>query len=241
MESSLKKGLNDYLEILQMAGVSEIPFEIIPLKNGTIESEMSKKKETVPTEDRHLLLKQVAEKVAKCKKCPELVANRTKTVFGAGNPHSELVFLGEAPGADEDKQGIPFVGRAGKLLTDIITQGMKLKREDVYICNILRCRPPGNRNPSSDEAEKCSVFLNQTLDIIKPKYIFCLGSIAATNLFQTDLTIGKLRGKVHDYRGIQVVCTYHPAYLLRNPPAKTATWEDVKLLMKIMGLPIPGK
>lgn len=240
MDPSLKKGLCDYLEILQMSGVSQIPFEVFPCQNDVkTEPEMPKKK--TETIDRHLLLKQVAEKVAKCKKCPELVANRTQTVFGVGNPYSELVFLGEAPGADEDKQGIPFVGRAGKLLTDIITKGMKIERDDIYICNILRCRPPGNRNPSTEEAENCSVFLNQTLEIIAPKYIFCLGSIAAANLLKTDLAIGKLRGKVHDYNGIQVVCTYHPAYLLRNPSAKAATWEDLKLLMKIMGLPITGK
>ena len=174
-----------------------------------------------------------------CKKCVEPVAYRTQTVFGVGNPFSELVFLGEAPGADEDRQGIPFVGRAGKLLTDMIEKGMKLQRNDVYICNILRCRPPGNRNPFPDEATLCRPFLDATMQVIRPKFICCLGSIAATNLLNTPETIGRLRGRVHDYQGIKVVCTYHPAYLLRNPSAKSAAWDDLKLLMREMGLPVP--
>ncbi len=158
-----------------------------------------------------------------------------------GSPLARLVFIGEAPGADEDKQGVPFVGRAGQLLTDMITKGMGLAREDVYICNILRCRPPGNRNPTPDEAERCRGFLDRTLEIVAPNFICCLGAIAARNLLQTDEAIGKLRGRIHDYHGVQVVCTYHPAYLLRNPAAKKDTWADLQLLMKIMGLPIPKK
>jgi len=255
MKNPFQRGLFDYLETLQMAGITEIPFERespdSELSHNVEVAEMPKKKVTetktetkieteskMESDDRPLLLKQVAEKVAKCKKCAELAATRTQTVFGVGNPYSELVFLGEAPGADEDRQGIPFVGRAGQLLTDIITKGMKIKREDVYICNILRCRPPGNRNPSPEEAANCSVFLNRTFEIIQPKYICCLGSIAATNLLETTQTIGRLRGKVHDYNGVKVVCTYHPAYLLRNPSAKSATWEDIKLLMQIMGMTV---
>ena len=190
--------------------------------------------------DRVATLRQLADQVARCNQCRELAAQRTQTVFGVGNPHSELVFLGEAPGADEDKQGIPFVGRAGKLLTDMIEKGMKLKRDDVYICNILRCRPPGNRNPAPDEAARCRPFLNATLQVIRPKYLCCLGSIAASNLLDSQETIGRLRGRVHDYQGIKVVCTYHPAYLLRNPSAKSAAWDDLKLLMREMGLPVPS-
>jgi DNA polymerase len=151
-----------------------------------------------------------------------------------GNPDSPLVFLGEAPGMDEDKQGEPFVGRAGQLLTDIITKGMKIRREDVYICNILRCRPPGNRNPMPDEAAHCRPFLDRTLEIIQPKFICCLGAVAAKNLLASEQTIGAMRGKVFDYNGIKVVCTYHPAYLLRNPAAKKDTWEDIQLLMREM-------
>jgi len=178
----------------------------------------------------------LAEEVAKCTRCKDLAASRTQTVFGTGNPDSPLVFLGEAPGGDEDQQGKPFVGRAGQLLTDIITKGMKINREDVYICNILRCRPPGNRNPMPDEAAHCRPFLDRTLEIIKPKFICCLGAVAAKNLLASEQTIGALRGKVWDYNGIKVVCTYHPAYLLRNPAAKKDTWDDIRLLMREMGM-----
>ncbi|MDR1963922.1 MAG: uracil-DNA glycosylase [Planctomycetaceae bacterium] len=191
--------------------------------------------------DKTERLRLLARKVAQCSRCSELASTRTQTVFGVGNPDTQLVFLGEAPGADEDKQGEPFVGRAGKLLNDIITKGMKIRREDVYICNILRCRPPGNRNPSTDEAEHCRTFLDQTLDIIKPTFICCLGSVAAQNLLQTEKTIGSMRGKIFDYNGIKVICTYHPAYLLRNPSAKKQTWDDIKLLMNEMGLPISNE
>ena len=184
------------------------------------------------------LLKIVAEEVSRCTLCEELALTRTQTVFGVGNPDSELVFLGEAPGADEDRLGEPFVGRAGKLLDDIIVKGMKLRREDVYICNILRCRPPGNRNPLPEEAEHCRPFLDRTLEIIGPKFICCLGAVAVRNLLQVDTPIGKMRGRILDYNGIKVICTYHPAYLLRNPAAKKDTWEDIKLLMREMGLRI---
>ncbi len=247
--NDMVRGLTDYLETLQMAGVDAISL-VVPdeLKQSHFAppppvspegTTMPKRTENPkPPADREAALQQLAAKVARCKKCPELVENRTQTVFGVGNPFSELVFLGEAPGADEDKQGVPFVGRAGKLLTDMIEKGMKLNRDDVYICNILRCRPPGNRNPSPDEAGHCRPFLNETLEVIRPKFICCLGSIAAANLLDTQETIGRLRGRVHDYRGIKVICTYHPAYLLRNPPAKSAAWDDLKLLMREMGLPV---
>jgi DNA polymerase len=156
-----------------------------------------------------------------------------------GNPHARLVFLGEAPGADEDRQGEPFVGAAGKLLTDIIQKGMGLRRADVYILNVLKCRPPGNRNPLPDEAANCREHLDGQLEIIRPEFICCLGAVAAQNLLDTATSIGQLRGRVLDYRGIKVVCTYHPAYLLRNPSAKRKTWEDVQLLMAEMGLEGP--
>lgn len=191
--------------------------------------------------DRVVELEQIASEVAQCQQCRELAKTRTQTVFGVGNPFAELVFIGEAPGADEDKQGIPFVGRAGQLLTDMITKGMGLTRESVYICNILRCRPPENRNPEPNEAAHCRPFLDATLNVIQPKYICCLGAIAAQNLLQTNETIGHLRGQVLEYNGCKVICTYHPAYLLRNPSAKGKTWEDLQLLMKEMGLPVPKK
>ena len=199
-----------------------------------LEKTLAQIKPGLSTRAKEALLRDLAQVVSKCTLCPELVANRTQTVFGVGNPDAELVFVGEGPGADEDRQGVPFVGRSGQLLTDIIVKGMKMRREDVYICNVVRCRPPGNRNPLPSEAAFCRPFLDGTLRVISPKYICCLGAVAAQNLLRTDRMIGKLRGKVHDYHGIEVICTYHPAYLLRNPAAKRDTWEDIKLLLRRM-------
>jgi DNA polymerase len=177
----------------------------------------------------------VAREVAACTRCAELAQTRTQTVFGVGNPYARLVFCGEAPGADEDRIGEPFVGRAGQLLTDIIVKGMKMRREDVYILNILRCRPPNNRTPSPVEAANCREYLDRQLAIIQPEFICCLGAVAAQNLLATDVPIGRLRGRIHDFGGIKVLCTYHPAYLLRNPDAKRLVWDDIRLLMAEMG------
>jgi DNA polymerase len=189
--------------------------------------------------DKKSALAIIQKEVAACTRCQELAESRTQTVFGVGNPDARLCFFGEAPGADEDRQGEPFVGRAGKLLTDIIDKGMGLKRSDVYILNVLKCRPPGNRNPSSDEAGNCREYFERQIETIDPDFICCLGSIAAQTLLETNIAVGKLRGKIHDYRGRKVVVTYHPAYLLRNPSAKKHTWDDVQILMREMGLPIP--
>lgn len=190
--------------------------------------------------DRAAALAEVAARVVKCTRCAELARTRTQTVFGVGNPRARLVFLGEAPGADEDRLGEPFVGDAGKLLDKIIA-ACTLRREEVYILNILRCRPPGNRTPLPDEAENCREYLEAQLEIIKPEFICCLGTVAAQNLLRTTTPIGKLRGNFFDYRGAKVLCTYHPAYLLRNPAAKAPVWEDMKKLMAAMGIPVPGK
>jgi len=173
-------------------------------------------------------------RVVGCTKCPELVGNRTQTVFGVGNPAAELCFVGEAPGADEDRQGEPFVGAAGQLLTKIIG-ACKMHREDVYICNVLKCRPPGNRTPLPNEVANCRGYLERQLEVIQPKFICALGAVAAQALLDSTLSIGKLRGRFHNLRGIQVLCTYHPAYLLRNPAAKKDVWEDMKKLMAAMG------
>lgn len=178
--------------------------------------------------------------VAGCTRCRELASTRTQTVFGVGNPRARLCFLGEAPGADEDRKGEPFVGRAGQLLDKII-EACTLRREDVYILNILKCRPPGNRNPAPDEAANCRGFLDRQLALIRPEFLCCLGAVAARNLLASEESIGKMRGRVFDYHGIQVVCTYHPAYLLRNPSAKRDTWEDMQMLMKLMGIELPGR
>ena len=175
------------------------------------------------------------DEVAACTRCDELAGTRTQTVFGVGNPNARLCFLGEAPGADEDRLGEPFVGRAGKLLTKII-EACTLRREEIYILNVLKCRPPSNRNPSPTEAANCRGFLDRQLELIEPEFLCCLGSVAAQTLLETTESIGSLRGRFHEYQGIQVVCTYHPAYLLRNPPAKKQVWEDMKMLMQAVGI-----
>lgn len=177
--------------------------------------------------------------VSGCPRCQELVDTRTQTVFGVGNPQARLVFCGEAPGADEDKQGEPFVGRAGQLLTKII-EACTLSREEVYILNVLKCRPPGNRNPLPTEVHNCRGYLDRQLEIIRPEYICCLGTVAAQTLLETTTPIGRLRGSFHDYKGIPVWCTYHPAYLLRNPGAKRHVWDDMKALMSTMGIDVEG-
>lgn len=191
-------------------------------------------------DDRAAALAALAKKVSVCTRCAELARTRTQTVFGVGNPHARLVFLGEAPGADEDRQGEPFVGAAGQLLTRII-EACTLRREDVYIFNVLKCRPPGNRNPLPVEAANCREYLDAQLAILRPEYLCCLGAVAARNLLATDAPIGRLRGRFHDYQGIKVLCTYHPAYLLRNPSAKRQVWDDMQILMAEMGIDLPKK
>jgi DNA polymerase len=186
---------------------------------------------------RHELTVLNEKQVVGCTRCTDLARLRTQTVFGVGNPNTELVFVGEAPGADEDAQGEPFVGAAGQLLNKIII-ACKMKREDVYICNVLKCRPPGNRTPLPDEVANCRGYLDRQLELIRPKFICALGACAAQALLETTQSIGKLRGRFHDYHGIQVWCTYHPAYLLRNPAAKRDVWEDMKKLMAAMGRPV---
>jgi uracil-DNA glycosylase len=192
--------------------------------------------------DRRQALAVLAAEVKACTRCPELAATRTQTVFADGSPHAEVCFLGEAPGADEDAQGLPFVGAAGQLLNRIIA-ACGFRREEVYICNILKCRPPGNRTPLPHEAANCRGFLERQLELVRPKFIVALGGCAATNLLQTTLSIGKLRGRFHDWRGISVMVTYHPAYLLphRSPEKKKEVWEDMKMLLAKMGRPVPKK
>ncbi len=177
-----------------------------------------------------LTLATVRETLGECTRC-KLHKDRKHIVFGVGNPQARLLFVGEAPGADEDEQGEPFVGRAGQLLTRII-EAMKLTREQVYICNIVKCRPPANRNPEPDEIAACEPFLLAQLQVIQPKLICVLGTVAAQTLLRTREPISKLRGRFHRYHGILVLPTFHPAYLLRNPHEKKTVWEDMKLLMR---------
>ncbi len=181
----------------------------------------------------------LAARVSQCTRCHELATTRTQTVFGVGNPNARVMFIGEAPGADEDEQGEPFVGRAGQLLTKIIG-ACGWTREELYICNILRCRPPENRPPAPEEAQNCREYLNGQIAIINPEYIVCWGSTAAQNLLGSVETIGKLRGQFFKHGRAKVLCTYHPSYLLRSPEAKKPVWEDMKMLMADMGHTPPG-
>lgn len=169
--------------------------------------------------------------ICTCTKCP-LGHTRTNFVFGVGNPHAEIVLIGEAPGAEEDAQGEPFVGRAGQLLNKIL-EAINFKREEVYICNILKCRPPNNRDPQPEEIDACEPHLWKQIELIKPKLILCLGRISAQVLLKTNASLTELRAKVHNYRGIPTMVTYHPAALLRNPHWKRPTWEDVQKVRKL--------
>jgi DNA polymerase len=174
--------------------------------------------------------------IGDCRRC-KLAPHRSNIVFGVGNPRARLVFVGEAPGRDEDRAGEPFVGRAGQLLTEIITKGMKLDRKDVYIANVIKCRPPENRNPEPDEVASCEPFLLRQLDLIAPEVIVALGKFAAQTLLRSKTPITQLRGRWYDYHGIKLMPTFHPAYLLRNPGDKRLVWEDIQKVMRALGIP----
>ncbi len=184
-------------------------------------------------------LLKIRDDIGDCTRC-KLHKGRNKIVFGDGNPKAELVFIGEGPGADEDAQGLPFVGRAGKLLTQMI-EAMGLQRRDVYICNVVKCRPPENRAPEPDEVTTCSPYLLRQIDVIKPKVIVCLGAVAAKTLLGTARGISQFRGEWLDWRGYKLMATYHPAYLLRNPNAKGEVWKDLQKVMAELGLQPPKK
>lgn len=185
--------------------------------------------------DRAEVLRVLQAEVAGCTKCVELASSRTTTVFGSGSPTARICFFGEAPGADEDASGEPFVGRAGQLLTKII-EACQLRREDVYILNVLKCRPPGNRLPLPGEVGNCRGFFERQFEVISPEYICCLGATAAHALLETAEPIGKLRKRWFTFHASKVICTYHPSYLLRNPAAKREVWDDMKLMMADMGV-----
>ncbi len=176
-------------------------------------------------------LEELNSRICECVKCP-LGLSRTRFVFGVGNPNADLMFIGEAPGAEEDAQGEPFVGRAGQLLNKII-EAVEMKREETYICNILKCRPPNNRDPLPTEMEVCTPYLMKQIEMVKPKFIICLGRISAQWLLSTNTTLGAMRGKVHDFHGISLIVTYHPAALLRNPNWKYGAWEDMKMFKRL--------
>ncbi|HVO10312.1 MAG TPA: uracil-DNA glycosylase [Vicinamibacteria bacterium] len=179
-------------------------------------------------------LEAVRETIGDCRRC-KLAAGRKTIVFGQGNPKAELMFVGEAPGSEEDEQGLAFVGRAGQLLTDIIEKGLRIRRAEVFIANVLKCRPPQNRNPEPDEILACQPFLEAQIRAIGPKVLVGLGKFGAQWLLKTAEPITRLRGRVGSYQGIHVMPTYHPAYLLRNPGAKKEVWEDMKVVLQLLG------
>jgi len=240
MDGSEARAVRQRLESLARAGVSHLP----RAPRGAVNAAPAPASPptaavpppvALPAAGGPAALEVLRGEVAACTRCAELAAGRTQTVFGTGRPDARLVFFGEAPGADEDASGLPFVGRAGQLLTKII-EACTLSRDDVYIMNVLKCRPPGNRAPLPEEVAHCRQFFERQLGIIRPEFICCLGASAARALLQTEEAIGRLRGRWFTFGVAQVICTYHPSYLLRNPAAKREVWEDMKLLMARMGL-----
>ena len=218
-----------------------VPEEVVLQASGLGEKEISASEETSASEpdekesvvasDEGLTLDAFREEICTCTRCP-LGATRNQFVFGSGDPNAGIMFVGEAPGADEDQSGLPFVGAAGQLLTKII-EAMGLSREEVYICNILKCRPPGNRDPQPEEIAQCEPYLKRQIDLVQPRVLCTLGRFAAQTLLRSDLTMGRLRQSEHRYEGIPLVATYHPAALLRNPQWKRPTWEDIKKVRRL--------
>jgi DNA polymerase len=248
----LTRQVRQHLDSLRAAGVQWLPSQTPPAEqdavpaSGTVQpslfAEAGLPSPEGGVEQRRRELTVLAERVAGCTRCSELVVSRSKTVFGVGPVDAELCFVGEAPGATEDQRGEPFVGEAGQLLNRILA-ACGFKREEVYIANICKCRPPGNRLPTAAEAGNCREYLERQLELVRPKFICALGACAAQNLLGTTQGIGKLRGRFHDYKGIPVLCTYHPAFLLpgRSPHKKKDVWEDMKKLLERMGRPIPQR
>ncbi len=234
------RALKQRLESLAAAGVTQLP-KTSPggrRRAAVPAGERPAQRAAVDTgggTDRIRALKILNQQVADCTQCAELAATRTNTVFGVGPADARICFFGEAPGADEDASGEPFVGRAGQLLNKII-EACKLRREDVYILNVLKCRPPGNRPPLPGEVANCRRFFERQLEIIAPEYICCLGTSASHALLETVEPIGKLRKRWFAHGSAKVICTYHPSYLLRNPAAKRDVWDDMKIMMSDMGV-----
>jgi DNA polymerase len=220
--NELISDLKTYLEYLKGMGIDTLP------ASGMKADESS--------QSTLMTLAEVRKELGDCKRC-KLHRGRKTIVFGEGNEKATLMFIGEGPGYDEDVQGRPFVGKAGQLLTKII-QSINLSREEVYIANIIKCRPPQNRNPESDEIESCNPFLMKQISVIQPKIICALGTFSAQTLLKTDAKITALRGKLFDLEGIKVIPTYHPAFLLRNPERKREVWEDMKKIVELLGLSI---
>ncbi len=211
------------------------PAKPVPLAGNSDPSDAVYPGPSLPAEQRADRLAAWAETVSRCTRCEVLAKCRNQTVFGEGNVTPRIVFFGEGPGRDEDLSGRPFVGKAGQLLTKMI-QACKLDRQDVYIMNTVKCRPPNNRNPEPSEVENCREYFETQLNLLRPEYIVCLGAVSAQALLRTKLSVGRMRGKLHRYRESKVLVTYHPSYLLRTPAAKKAAWQDLQLMLRDAGL-----
>ena|ERR1700694_445743 len=222
------------MESPEPAPVSDVP----PITSTSMPKDKSPSHTTAP-KDKPAALKIIREDIGDCTRC-RLHERRTNIVFGVGNVNPEIMFVGEGPGADEDAQGEPFVGRAGQLLNNMIT-AMGIKREDVYIANVVKCRPPGNRTPEPDECDTCSPFLLRQIEVIQPKVIVALGATAAKTLLAVNDSMGNLRGRWYDFKDSRLAVTYHPSYLLRDPRQKKEAWKDLQMVMKYLGLTPPAK
>ena len=232
--------LRAYLTDLQESGLDELPLAVPVTGVSTAERGALLGSAAIATDTPPVVetLDDIRADLGDCTRC-QLSKGRTRLVFGVGNPHARLVFVGEAPGREEDLQGEPFVGEAGQLLTKII-EAMGFRRSDVYICNVLKCRPPGNRDPQPAEIEECRHFMLRQVRAIAPESIVALGTFAVQALLKTKEPISKLRGRFHDYHGIPLMPTFHPAFLLRNPAMKREVWSDMQLVMKRLGIDLPS-
>jgi len=237
------------IEYYQELGIHDfyrrpVPKGVVDAADTDGDDEMQEKVPTAAPQsgvvDHAAELVAIREDLGDCRRCPLHTMGRKQIVFGTGNPYAELMFVGEAPGADEDRQGEPFVGRAGQLLNNMIA-AMGLERADVYIANIIKCRPPGNRTPLPDECATCSPFLIRQIETIQPKVLVALGAVAARTLLGVNEPMGALRGRWYEMRGVPLAVTFHPAYLLRNPAAKKDAWQDLQMVMKRLGLKLPKK
>ena len=229
---NINSQLVQYLDLLKMSGVDYLPKGRTNNSLNKPEELIHKSSPTSPVNEVAHDLPAIKSDLSNCTRC-RLGKTRTNLVFGTGNAKADLLFVGEAPGRDEDLQGEPFVGKAGQLLTKII-EAIDLKREDVYICNVLKCRPPENRNPLPEEIDSCEPFLIKQIESIRPKVICALGKFAAQTLLKSEVPISTLRGKFHNYHGVPLMPTYHPAFLLRNPKMKREVWQDIQLIQKVL-------
>jgi uracil-DNA glycosylase family 4 len=240
----LKRALIDRLRYYNELGIYDFYHRESTEKQSMTPKTLIPAPETLQSEsgvdDPVSALRLIREDIGDCTRCKLHKQGRKQIVFGVGDPNADLMFIGEAPGADEDLQGEPFVGRSGQLLTNMI-KAMGLSREEVYIANIIKCRPPGNRQPETDECETCSPFLLRQIEAIKPKVLVALGAVAAKTLLAVNEPMSQLRGRWFDFHGHRLAVTYHPAFLLRDPRQKKETWKDLQMVMKDLGLPMPAK